>query len=296
MINQNMVAKNFNYLWKFNDDKQEVLSKILKRSQGTISQYANGKRKIPVDILAKISDIYGVSTDDLINKDLSLEYDFPLTLNIEHAMDMTFKCFPFFTSDVAKTNDNFNRAQNIIQEIFEIDSISEFDSKICIFEHAIELYEKVWKESKTYIALANSISLIFLIHFIYSQRSNDITEKLIDGENNNYCKITPKLLRELYKDKSTNPYNKKRQNFYLKHYNTVFNNIKMLKKNLNYSDLGDFYLTLCYFDGYILDSSDYENSIQAAVMMLLQQEEIGNHYAKKFLEFFENITNTNNLE
>lgn len=292
---ENMVSKNFKYLLKISGDKQTPIAKIFGTSQSVISGYVNGN-PIPVEVLAKISDRYGVSTDDLINKDLSLEYDFPFTLNIKQATDAVLKCFPFFTSDIAKTNDSFNRAENIMQNIFQIDDLSELDNKICIFEHSIELYQKAWRESKTYIALANSISLIFLIHYIYSQYNVDIANELIKTGKLNFNKIIQKTLRDPSKTKPINPYSQKRKSFFIKHYQTVFDNIKKLKQNIKYSDLGDFYLALCYVDGYILDEAAYETSMQTAGMMLLQQEELGNHYAINFLKFFENIVNPDNLE
>ena len=102
-----MVAKNFKLLSRYYRDKQEVLAQILCVSQSTISEYMNGKKHIPLDVLSKIAVRYNVSTDDLLTKDLSLEYDVPQTINLRDAMDFGNKMFPILTSNIAKTNEDF---------------------------------------------------------------------------------------------------------------------------------------------------------------------------------------------
>ena len=70
-----MVAKNFKFLYRYYKDKQEVLAQMLHVPQSNISAYINGKKPIPTDVLNNISVRYNVPIDDLVNKDLSVEFD-----------------------------------------------------------------------------------------------------------------------------------------------------------------------------------------------------------------------------
>ena len=46
--------------------KQQVIAKHLDIAQNTYSQYENGKREIPIDILIKICKYYKVSADYIL--------------------------------------------------------------------------------------------------------------------------------------------------------------------------------------------------------------------------------------
>ena len=46
---------------------QQQLSKVLNIKQNTYSQYENGSRQIPIDVLIKLAKYYEVSVDYLLN-------------------------------------------------------------------------------------------------------------------------------------------------------------------------------------------------------------------------------------
>lgn len=293
MMDESLIAKNFKFLLKFYKDKQEVLAKMFGVSQSTISAYANEKMPIPIEVAKKIAFRYDVTIDDLTNRDLSFEYNNPQTISIEQAIDVGNRMFPFFTSNIAKTNNNFNRAYEITMTALKTEDVNTLNSKICIFELAIELYNKAWKESKTYIALSNTISLILFIFTFYYQRNVDIAQTIINKGDIDYFEIQQSLLHDPRKSNSVNKYENKRKAFLDKYYNLVFEYIKILKRNTKFSDLGDFYLAICYFQGFTDYEYDYDNCVLTALMMLTQQMEIGNKYAEKFLEcyFIDNLDN-----
>lgn len=281
---ENMATKNFHFLWKFHKDKQTELAKMFCVSQGSISDYLNGKQGIPVDILEKIAYRYNVSMDDLITKDLSQEYDNPQTIDLEQAMNVGRRMFPFHTSNVAKNNDNFNYAYDITMNALQTEDITTLDGKLCIFEHAIELYTKAWEEDKTYVALSNSISLILFIYALYSMRNIDIAQELFKKGSLHEFELKQKLLKNPNKPVTTNKYADKKKQIFEKYNELVINNIKLLKQNINFCDLGDFYLAMCYFLGFAYEDFEYDSCVQTAFMMLLQQYELDNKYAEKFLD------------
>lgn len=281
---ENMATKNFHFLWKFYKDKQTELAKMFCVSQSDISAYVNGKSVIPVDVLGKIAYRYNISIDDLTGKDLSIEYDVPQTIDLEQVMNVSTSMFPFLTSNKAKNNKNFNCAYDITMQALQVEDVQNLDGKICVFEHALDLYGKAWEESKTYVALSNSISLILFIYAFYSQRNLEIAQELKTKGSLSDLELRQKLLRNPNKPIAINKYESKRKGFFDKYNELVFKNIKLLKQNVNFSDLGDFYLSMCYFQGFTDEDFDYDSCVQTAFMMLLQQDELDNKYAEKFLD------------
>ncbi len=48
------------------DIPQKVLAEYLCIKQNTYSQYENGQRQLPIDVLIKLAKYYGVSTDYIL--------------------------------------------------------------------------------------------------------------------------------------------------------------------------------------------------------------------------------------
>ncbi len=51
-----------------NDITQNQIALILNVKQNTYSQYENGKREVPIDVLWKLADYYNVSIDYLVGR------------------------------------------------------------------------------------------------------------------------------------------------------------------------------------------------------------------------------------
>ena len=45
---------------------QQYVANILNIKQNTYSQYESGQRQLPLDVLIKLSELYGVSTDYIL--------------------------------------------------------------------------------------------------------------------------------------------------------------------------------------------------------------------------------------
>ena len=279
-----MIAKNFKFLYKHFKDKQEVLAKMFNVPQSNISGYINGTKPIPTDILHKIAIRYDVSVDDLVNKDISLDFDTPQTIELKDTMNFGESMFPILTSNVAKTNDNFNRAHNILLDTLRLDTLDAFYGKINILEHAITLFQKAWDESKSYVALSNCLATILLIYAFYSQRGIRIGQELIKKGSLSTFEIESSFLRDPRKPETTNPYEEKQKAFFEKYEDLVYESIKLLKSNSRFSELGDYYLAMCYFVGFAEDFIKYEESSHAGLYMLIQLSKIDNKYADRFFD------------
>lgn len=279
-----MIAKNLKFLRKHFGDKQEVLAKLLNVPQSNISNYENKKKPIPIEILDKISIRYSVSIDDITNKDLSLEFDTPQPIDLKNAVSVGENMFPLLSSNVAKTNNNFNRAYKYVIESLQIEKLEMFYSKTSVLEHAIELFQKAWKESNTYVALSNSITVILLIYVFYYQNGLNIGQELLTKGKLSPQEIQNALLKDPSKPLPKNPYENKRKAFFEKYEDLLYDNIKKLKSNSRFSDLGDYYLAMCYYFGFADDCVDYNTASTTGICMLIQQEKLDNEYARKFIE------------
>lgn len=49
------------------DTTQQTIAEYLQVKQNTYSQYENGQRQIPIDVLMKLAKYYNVSTDYILN-------------------------------------------------------------------------------------------------------------------------------------------------------------------------------------------------------------------------------------
>lgn len=285
-----MIAKNFKFLHKHFKDKQDVLAKMFNVPQSNISGYVNGTKPIPVDILQKIAIRYGVSVDDLTNKDLTLEFDSPQTIELKDTLSFGENMLPILTSNIAKTNDDFNRAYDILLDALKLERMDAFYAKVNILEHAISLFQKAWRESKTYVALSNCLSTVLLIYAFYSQRGIRIGQKLIEKGSLSSFDIKSSFLRDPRKPIASNPYEKKQKDFFEKYDDLVYGNIKLLKSNNQFLELGDYYLAMCYFLGFAEDFLEYEQCFQTGLYMLLQLSKLDNKYADKFFETMPQIS------
>lgn len=281
-----MVNKNFRFLYKYYGDKQDVLAQMFHVTQSNISDYVTGKKKIPTDIIKKISVRYNVPIDDLMNNDLSLEFGAPQTVKLNDAIDFGENLFPILTSSIAKNNSDFNWAYKIMLESLQTDNLDSLDKSIFDLEHAVSIFQKTWKEVKTFVALANSISIILFIYAFYSQQNKNIGQDLLKNGEIKLFDIEQDCLRDPNKPIAGNPYEKQRRNIFEKYDSMVYENIKTLKSHSHFSELGDYYLALCNLLNFDDDFSDYEISYQAGLYMIIQLSKLGNKYADKFIETF----------
>ncbi|WP_282773983.1 helix-turn-helix domain-containing protein [Phaeodactylibacter xiamenensis] len=67
------IGKNIRYLRGLQRHKQKWLAEELGKSSSSITEYESGRKTPPVDVLQQLCEIYKVSLDDLVNKDLEAE-------------------------------------------------------------------------------------------------------------------------------------------------------------------------------------------------------------------------------
>lgn len=63
-----MIFENIRNLREDNDKKQQELADYLNVKQTTYSKYELGKINIPIEVLIKLADYYGVSIDYIVGR------------------------------------------------------------------------------------------------------------------------------------------------------------------------------------------------------------------------------------
>ena len=79
----NFLGKNINFLRKERGFKQTDLAKMIDKTSATIGGYEKGLSLPPIDIIIKLCQIFEVSIDDFVNKDLSIEKAEGKTIAVE---------------------------------------------------------------------------------------------------------------------------------------------------------------------------------------------------------------------
>ncbi|WP_421947053.1 helix-turn-helix domain-containing protein [Phaeodactylibacter xiamenensis] len=67
------IGKNIRYLRSLNQHTQKSLADKLGKTPTSVGEYEKGKNLPPIDVIIKICEIYDVSLDQLVHKDLQAE-------------------------------------------------------------------------------------------------------------------------------------------------------------------------------------------------------------------------------
>lgn len=279
-----MIAKNLKFLRKYYGDTQVTLAKMLKMPQGNISEYEHEKKPIPLDVLKKISIRYNVTINDLISCDIASEFDLPQKVLLDD--DLNEDVFPILRSSFARKNESFNRAYDRFFEAMNVDKIEDLYKRVYMIEFAITLFEKAWEEIGTYVALSNIVSSVLLIYSLYGQHSLRIGQYIMNNKRLSVVDLQKLMLCDPSQPVKKNSYEKNKKEIFLKYEKLVYDCIKQLKSKTKFSELGDYYLALCYVIGFVDDSVDYNTSALVGAHMMLQLDQLENKYAFSYIKIF----------
>lgn len=101
--------------------------------QSNISGHINETKPIPVDVLQKIAIRYGVSFDDLTNKDISLEFDSPQTIELKDTLRFGENMFPILTANIEKQMFSEKTARDTLEDV-NSERISEKSIKKYLYD------------------------------------------------------------------------------------------------------------------------------------------------------------------
>ncbi len=276
------ISENIRNLRKAHGETQEELSKIIGVVNTTISNYENGTNFPNTEILNLIASHYGITIDDLMNKDYS-NVDYRLTVSRDNILTFFDIFLPVIYSEKALENIHFLKGYEYTKNIFsKLKNNSEeiMDSEIRI---ALEEYELSLIDNETLIeSVANILVLYFII---YSSMPDEHIEKINYAIN--YGKSNNKDFVKKYVLKDVNPTSQinlnEKKNYIIETQETILSLISMLKQSAEYYELADYYIalryTLCMVDNVHTDEQNKTFGIE----LLFTFANMGNKYAFEFL-------------
>ena len=258
-----------------------------------ISQYENGKRIPKEEILLKIAKHFRVTETALIHDDFSESDIFEkISINNEDFTRNTFKLlYPRFSNDEALQNYHFKTARHIQKRVYEaIVSGEEFDQKD--MEQFIALYQKSLEEG-VLLSAANLLSFFMLAGGGISYLNPRLMEKMLSlkGKETLSKEIADGLLYSEDDEEGEDALELKHEKSdFLKEYTPLIQKcIAALKRNEKYASLGDYYLALRYIYGLAHNGNDAERYNEIGSEMMLAFKNLGNPYAKRYLNYFKEI-------
>lgn len=289
------IGNNIRCLREAFDLTQEELANGIGVVKHAVSQYETGASIPKKDILIKIAKFFHITETELLQNDYSKfkkVVDTPIN-NDEYNKKMFEKLFPLVSSKSSRKNNNFEKAYKHHKKICDVicsDVIAEDIDETSI-EECMNLYKKA-RDEGIIEACANHLWLICYIGFLISfcdSRTVEAAKKLkrkdIDVKSffmNAY--LTSQNNKEdggktLIDDKEDMEKKESKKFFWEEFAVDFYVNIRKLKLNSKYSDLGDYYLAIAYVFDIICNGMSREQNSAIGSEMLSVFSLMGNEYA-----------------
>ncbi len=279
-MEDNQLGKNLKHLRKIHGETLKDLADNIFLAQSTIVGYENGERKPDYQKLVAIAAHYGKTVDEILYTDLTgLK---PININDKSLSDMNGlykKLIPLFSSDEVMNNKNFRKAYHLCERVLEAFSKNEYLNGHIIVE-ILEGFLQAAEETEAPEAVANVMWSVFL----WWSQSND-PKQMLSWQNRLMSKRIDMnhFMQEYQKSQKTPEINEKKKSF-LQNFKEVINEmIRCLKSNVEWSELGDYYLALSFLLNMVDTELSSEMNKTIGMQMLLAYAELGNQYAIQFI-------------
>jgi len=268
----------------YNESTLDLAFAIGLSSPNAITNYETGTRIPKRDVIINIAKHYNITIDELLNGEFSSSQKFGVAISEIKNHEQVFQAmFPIISSKQALNNPNFRLAYERHKRFFSqmfgrTDGIDVED-----INKSVELYELAL-EDHIIEAAANLLCWLFLCGLFYALSVPEIS----NCENANK-EVSIEFIRSIFlsevSDETTERNIKIKENideFLDEYYIDLYKNIVLLKNSAQYSELGDFYLAMCYIFGYVRNSLSSEMNRALGFELLRVFDLVGNEYAEKF--------------
>lgn len=264
------IANNMKFLRKNNHLKQSNIFTYLNCAESTYSEYENGKRTIPEDIITKLTKYYKIPRDILIGVDL--EKESMNKIDSTTAFNLIQKIFPIFNNDDSsneKLNNYYQQCKNVLNN--DLDNLNGQ-----ILDEMFELSDfEIENNSINCTFLANYIPLLYIFwdstlaidKIPELLEKSEITFDIIDYSQLIYKKLSPKGIEDINEIE-----------------NRIYKIIRKLKNTEEWKELGDYYLALKHIMCIDEDSIFYDYQQYAGIFQMGDLAIIGNQYAYNYIQ------------
>lgn len=134
----NNFSKNLKNLRIDNDIKQSDIAKLLNISQGAYAKYENGQREPNFDTLLKISKLFNVSIDDLLNNSLCTEINNILNTSINYKKSLDILTPLNLVEKLKRKKEYYLKEKNRLENLLN----KHIPARISEIDNVLEILEK----------------------------------------------------------------------------------------------------------------------------------------------------------
>lgn len=271
---KNRIGNNIRALREYGNLSRKELATEMDVTESCLSNYELGIRTPDIQFLNDIATYFGTTSDMLVNYDYSdlkpKEGQNFLNSFISADNDL----FPDFKIDI--DNCCFNKGYKYLLDIFSTESPMKNDYIQCE-----KMFKSAWKETQRKEAVANYVAMIFCRLVQMDLLDSPVNLSKIDYK---------KIIKKQYQRKQARTTN--REEILAKYGGDLDKYISILKKDSEWSQLGDYYLALKYIFGISSVEIPLENSLQIGLIMMAEFCICNNKYAVSFFSFYEDYDST----
>lgn len=277
---KNRIGKNIRTLREANGETQTDLGKSLGFAKTTIAGYEKGERVPDMETLRKIAEHYYITVDELVNSDLINPVNRNDKISLDDLKMIALNTLPIICTEAALKNQSFKKGYYLLKDCLKMEKIPDDDIIVAVMEKFAEACDEDITE-----AFAN-LAYVILYRWFTLQDSDcflKTNEKLrIFGE------IKLKNLASLRKNVSLETLEKRKG--FISDFGEIFMMcIKVLKSDIDWADLGDYYLAMQYTSGMIDSELSDEMNDMVGAQLMGQLIMLDNQYA---IRLYESINDT----
>lgn len=277
-MSANRLGRNIQHLRTMYGETLEGLGNEIHIAKSTVKGYENGSRKPDPDMLLLIANHYNKTVDELLNSNLTDLESIKNKLSVSKVIDYFCLIMPLFTSEEAMKNSSFKKAYDMTQRLLKAFSKGEI-LRGSIIVDIFELYINSIEKAELAEGVANAIWTIF----IWWSQLTDVNVAL--ALQRTFFANKEFEVKELdnFRKNVSNKVLEKRRGFLTDIDEIFVELIKVLKTDLNWADLGDYYSAMRYVQAMVDNGLSDNMNIAIGMQMMITYAKIENPYAVKFL-------------
>lgn len=279
----------------YGESQMELAFAIGLDAPSAISNYENGTRSPKPEVRKKLAEHFRITEEQLMHVDLSRirKTSFNFLNDIRKAQKLTFATFPVVCSETAMKNASFANGYNAHMRIKEcMLSGQEPDDKD--YDICLDSYDSAFEEDAIPEAAGNMLWWLLQLEYIV------LNQQILEGAQHMMeNKISgAEFLRQYYLknfdfenkgDGDEIPDDKESVGFYKEIEEIVQYLLKKIKSS-RLSDLAYYYTAIRYAYGIVRNESSQELNQATGYEMLWAISELGNKYAKNYLQTLISVT------
>lgn len=273
----------------YGESQMELAFAIGLDALAAISNYEKGTRSPKPDVRRKIAEHFRITEEQLIHVDLSgvHKISFEYLNDAARIQEITFAAFPVVCSDSALKNsifaDGYSAHMRIKKCLLSGKEPNEKDYDICF-----DSYDKAFEEYALPEAAANMLWwLVQLEYIVLNQKITEGAQQLIKNKISGVEFLRKSYLRSFgfEGEDDTDDDSEKREN--MQFYNDIEEIVQDYLKALRSShlfDLAYYYVAIKYAFGIVKNELSQEMNQAIGYELLWAVSELGNKYAKAYLQ------------